>query len=379
MLLTTTVSLALFPALVLGDNWHRDYVDHGFVQAPYEAIEEIRERVDYAKERVHDKVLGCQPSSTVVYGTTLVHQTVTSPPPYATPTAYPNAKIVGVSTVDRWGTLLTWEQHGTTTLPVPCHTAAGHHHGHREWVEWSVVSKRLPDGDITIRNPFAPTSTLAYHSTPTPTYHSSRDCSGRPSGVPVVERPGVPVVERPHVPIFETPGVPVENPSVVTVTRVVDRYPTATVTVHDPAKPCITTVTTIVNPIHTPSVNQPHYPPVPQCIESHTVEGWKYRALQDNYSDIYVNYPFESKLTITGVYVPTNKFQVRIDGKDHGWTSEPRGGQASACCDMDSGEKCISGGASWGQWTLSPGPHKVVVTSSGPSRGYILYKISACK
>ncbi len=54
-----------------------------------------------------------------------------------------------------------------------------------------------------------------------------------------------------------------------------------------------------------------------------------------------MDHPFESTLTIAGVFVPTTRFHVKIDGKDFGWTSEPRGGETSACCDKDPGEKCI--------------------------------------
>src|SRR5260221_7726764 len=123
MLLIAAFLPALLPALVLGDCWQHDFVDHGFVEVPFEIVEELKEHVDSAEERVHDRFFGCQPTSTVVYGTTLVHQTVTTPPvsiislvttdyltslhlqPYSTPNAYPHAQIVGVSTIDDWGTL----------------------------------------------------------------------------------------------------------------------------------------------------------------------------------------------------------------------------------------------------------------------------------
>ena len=77
---TAAVLLALLPSFALADYWNREFVDHGFVQIPFEVVEEVKENVDYVKERVQDRVFGCHPTSTVVHGTTIVHKTVTTPP-----------------------------------------------------------------------------------------------------------------------------------------------------------------------------------------------------------------------------------------------------------------------------------------------------------
>jgi hypothetical protein len=134
-------------------------------------------------------------------------------------------------------------------------------------------------------------------------------------------------------------------------------------------EPYTTTVTVTSRPTATPYQRY-------TLLESRTVEGWRYLATDENFVEIYVNHPYETTLTIAGVYVPLNRFYVNIDGKDLGYTSEPRGGDAAACCDRDSGEKCIAGGASWGQWVLPAGFHKVAVTSTGQDRGYLTYKVA---
>ncbi|KAF8311678.1 uncharacterized protein EI90DRAFT_937057 [Cantharellus anzutake] len=397
MVASAVLSLALLPVLALGDHhWHNHLFDHSFVQVPFEVVEEIKERVDTAKEHVQDRVFGCQPTSTVVHGTTVVHQTVTSPPPYVTPSGYPDVQIAGLSTIDKWATLLTWEHQGTTTLALPCYTAAGHHHGHHKNPEWAVFSKRIPDGDITIRNAFVPTKTLGHQPTSTHSYSPSHAYT-------VVEKPSTVTVTRivdhhdvvtQTVDHHHTSTVKVREIDTVfakpvtttvtqivdhhdVVTRTVDHHHTSTVKVWDIetvfAKPVITTVTRTVNhhDVITRTVDHHHtstvkvreietvfvkpvtttvtvairptptpYQRYTRCLESYTVEGWNY-VVFENAAQIIVDNPFESVITISGVFAPIAKFHVRIDGKDLGWTSEPRGGEVHACSAQDLGEKCI--------------------------------------